>query len=83
MKLLLVCCVLLSQLNWLFAARILAVLPMPSRSHYAVCSGVLYALAERGHEVTVFSPYPPQQPVKNFKHLEIHTDVEETMSRYR
>lgn len=56
---------------------------MPSHSHYAVCSGVLYALAERGHEVTVFSPYPPQQPVKNFKHLEIHTDVEETMSKYR
>lgn len=40
------------------AARILAVMPMPARSHHIAFSAALKALADRGHDVTYFSGLP-------------------------
>lgn len=39
-------------------ARILAIEPIPAKSHWNFISGVLRALTSNGHHVTVFTPFP-------------------------
>lgn len=41
-----------------FSARILSVYHYPIKSHYSFASPLLIRLAERGHEVTVYTHYP-------------------------
>ncbi len=48
------------------ASRILAVLPFPSKSHYAVIDPVLMRLAELGHHVTVYNPYTKNRVIPNY-----------------
>uniref|UniRef100_A0A182QG12 UDP-glucuronosyltransferase n=1 Tax=Anopheles farauti TaxID=69004 RepID=A0A182QG12_9DIPT len=40
------------------AARILGILPSVGRSHYIIGAGLMKALLDAGHEVTIVSPYP-------------------------
>ena len=49
------------------AARILAVIPTPSRSHYIWNRALILALAKKGHQVTVLSPDAEKEPVPNLK----------------
>ncbi len=51
--------------------RILAVLPLPLKSHYAVIDPVLIKLAELGHHVTVYSPFPKYRVIPNYKDYDI------------
>ncbi|KAG8238542.1 UDP-glycosyltransferase [Ladona fulva] len=49
------------------AARILAVIPTPSRSHYIWNRSLILALAKRGHHLTILSPDKEKEPVPNLK----------------
>uniref|UniRef100_A0AAG5DJ33 UDP-glucuronosyltransferase n=1 Tax=Anopheles atroparvus TaxID=41427 RepID=A0AAG5DJ33_ANOAO len=40
------------------AARILGILPSVGRSHYIIGAGLMKALLDAGHDVTIVSPYP-------------------------
>lgn len=51
------------------ASRILFLFPSPSKSHLIVVQGLSTALAERGHDVTVVSPFPLSKPMKNYRDI--------------
>ncbi|XP_063220627.1 UDP-glycosyltransferase UGT5-like [Bacillus rossius redtenbacheri] len=57
------------------AARILGVFPFPGRSHVVIYSSLLRGLAARGHNVTVFSAYPLDQPVANYTAVKLALDL--------
>lgn len=52
-------------------ARVLAVLPVLSHSHYRAAEPLLRRLAARGHEVVVISRQPQQQPPANWTDIAI------------
>lgn len=54
-----------------FASRILFLFPTPSKSHVIVAHGLSTALAEKGHDVTVVSPFPLSKPVKNHREVKV------------
>lgn len=41
-------------------ARILAIFQMPTKSHYILGTTLAKGLADRGHEVTLMTPYKPK-----------------------
>lgn len=49
-----------------FSSNILVLLPSPSRSHLITAQALTKELALRGHEVTVVSPFPLENPPKNY-----------------
>lgn len=51
------------------ASRILFLFPSPSNSHLIVVQGLSTTLAERGHDVTVISPFPLTKPMKNYRDI--------------
>lgn len=53
------------------AYNILAVLPLPSRSHYTTVDNLLVALAEKGHHVTVYSPFPKSRVIPRYREINI------------
>ncbi|KAK9886103.1 hypothetical protein WA026_014892 [Henosepilachna vigintioctopunctata] len=60
--------------------KILAVFPMHSHSHYTLGFNLLEEMANRGHEISLISPYPLAKPLKNFRDISvasIKTAVEE------
>lgn len=65
-------CVILNLVLWTSyseAARILGVWPMPSLSHYSLGHKLLKELSIRGHNVTMISPYNPQENITNFTNI--------------
>jgi glucuronosyltransferase len=56
-----------------FAAgsRVLFLFPSPSESHLIVVKGLSTTLAERGHDVTVVSPFPLKKPMKNYRDIKV------------
>lgn len=52
-------------------ARILGIFPTSGRSHYILGSSLMKGLAEKGHDVTVISPYPEKDPPKNGSYVDI------------
>ncbi|XP_065219010.1 UDP-glycosyltransferase UGT5-like isoform X13 [Planococcus citri] len=63
--------VFLSQFNVSSSYKILAVLPFPSKSHYAIADPLLVRLAELGHNVTVYNPYPKIEKIPNYQEIDI------------
>ncbi|XP_075147408.1 uncharacterized protein LOC142221536 [Haematobia irritans] len=61
----------ISTLNVVAGYKYLAVLHTPSKSHFIVGSSLMRALAEKGHEVYVISPFPQKQPIKNYHDIPI------------
>lgn len=51
------------------SAKILVVQPLLAWSHYMQFEVLFETLATRGHDVTVYSPFPPKHNVTNFKHV--------------
>ncbi|CRK99007.1 CLUMA_CG011945, isoform A [Clunio marinus] len=66
------------------SSRILFVFPSPSKSHLIVVKGLSTTLAERGHDVTVVSPFPLDKPMKNYRdiNVEIPQDEMEKFNTY-
>lgn len=57
--------------------KILVALPSTFRSHYQFGSAISKALAAKGHDVTVISPFKQPNPLPNYKeiHLEFTQDA--------
>jgi len=50
---------------------------MPAKSHMTVHSALMKELARRGHQVTVFSPFPEKYPIENFTDIEFKLSYHE------
>lgn len=50
-------------------ARILGIFIVPSKSHHILGSKLLKSLAEKGHEVTMISPFPFKNKVTNYQDI--------------
>ncbi|XP_055904974.1 UDP-glycosyltransferase UGT5-like [Eupeodes corollae] len=62
----LIICAVLSAAN---AYKILGISPTMARSHFFVGNALYKGLAEKGHEVTVISPFPLKKPTKNYRDI--------------
>lgn len=63
---------ILCTANYSSASRILFLFPSPSKSHLIVVQGLSTTLAEqRGHDVTVVSPFPLDKPMKNYRDIKL------------
>lgn len=51
--------------------KILAIFPFPSASHYAMPDPLLLRLAEKGHQVTVYNPFPKSKKMSNYNEVDI------------
>jgi len=52
-------------------ARILAVFPFFAKSHVNVLSGLTKALAARGHELVVASPFTEKKPIPKYTEIDL------------
>lgn len=52
-------------------ARILALVPMPSRSHGILSERLLRELGSRGHHTTYIAATPPSSPIPNMEVIHI------------
>lgn len=66
-------CVLTLFLTTSFAycSRILGVFPYPSKSHHILGKCLLKALAKKGHQVTMMSPFPEEDLITNYRQIEL------------
>lgn len=71
-------CFIISMSGLSTSSRILFLFPSPSKSHLIVVKGLSTTLAERGHEVTVVSPFPLDKPMKNYRDIKV--EVPEDMT---
>jgi glucuronosyltransferase len=67
-----------SPLYGVHGARILGLFPIPSKSHFTVSSALVKELANRGHQVTVLSPFPEKSPTPNYTDIVIGRITRET-----
>jgi hypothetical protein len=58
-------------INGVQSAKILGVFPMSARSHYILGSSLMRELAERGHDVTVVSPFGEENPPKKGSYRDV------------
>jgi hypothetical protein len=58
-------------INASVGSRILFLFPTPSRSHMVIVHALSRALAEKGHDVTVVSPFPLNKAIKNHREIVI------------
>ncbi|KAG8318126.1 UDP-glucuronosyltransferase 1-1 [Homalodisca vitripennis] len=63
-------------------ARILAVFPLPSKSNSILQYAIFRLLAQRGHEVVVYSARPPPYSVANLTHIDLPTSLTELTSTW-
>ncbi|XP_017039770.1 UDP-glucosyltransferase 2 [Drosophila ficusphila] len=69
--------------GFLEGARILALFPIPSPSHYFYSLPYLKSLATLGHEITLVSPFPAKEAVDNIHNIyvpELFDNVEEVIN---
>jgi hypothetical protein len=57
--------------NGVHGARILGVFPVGAPSHYILGNSLLKGLAEKGHDVTMVSPFAEKNPPKNGSYRDI------------
>lgn len=62
-------------------ARILAVFSFPSPSHTSVMSALTKALAARGHQLVVASPFPQKNPIANYTDIDVMPSLTEIKKR--
>lgn len=53
------------------SSRILGVFPSPGYSQFILAERLMTELANRGHEVTVISPFLPKEQPKNYKNVTV------------
>ncbi|XP_037038181.1 UDP-glycosyltransferase UGT4-like isoform X2 [Bradysia coprophila] len=56
--------------------KILGIFHTCSKSHYIVGGALMKGLAEKGHDVTVITPFPHSEPIKNFHEVPV-TGIEQ------
>lgn len=52
-------------------AKILGVFPMPGHSHFFIGFRLMKELADRGHQVSMISPFPREKPIKGYTDISI------------
>lgn len=57
---------LIAQFTFIEGFKVLGILPFMSNSHFAIGESIVKTLHKAGHEVTVISPYPQKNVLKNF-----------------
>ncbi|XP_073825499.1 UDP-glucosyltransferase 2-like [Musca autumnalis] len=57
--------------NEISAYKYLGVIHTAAKSHFIVGSSLIKALAEKGHEVYVISPFPQKTPIKNYHDIPV------------
>lgn len=62
--------------------KILGIFHTTSRSHYIAGGALMKGLAERGHDVTVISPFPQKEPIKNFHDIPLVGMMKVVEGRY-
>uniref|UniRef100_A0A182QUR6 UDP-glycosyltransferases domain-containing protein n=1 Tax=Anopheles farauti TaxID=69004 RepID=A0A182QUR6_9DIPT len=63
------------------AYRILCIYPSSGRSHVIVGQALLKGLAERGHDVTMVSPFKLPKPVPNYREIVVQKEDLDHMTR--
>ncbi|XP_073981004.1 UDP-glycosyltransferase UGT4-like [Rhodnius prolixus] len=63
-------------------SNILALFPLPQYSHTSNFMPIFKALASRGHNVTVVSPFPQKTPVPNLNDIVIRNDWDHIVSYF-
>jgi glucuronosyltransferase len=66
-------------LTMIRCAKVLGVFPFPARSHLIVQKALMFELARRGHEVTVFSAFPESKVIPNYTDIELKTSIKGLM----
>lgn len=51
--------------------KILGIFHTHSKSHYIAGGALMKGLAEKGHDVTVISPFPQDKPLPNFQDVTV------------
>ncbi|CAH1402285.1 unnamed protein product [Nezara viridula] len=65
-----------SVVNYCHGYNILVMMPMPFYSHTKSYLPLFIELANRGHNVTMVSPFPLKKPVPNFNEVVIENSIE-------
>lgn len=63
-------------------AKILALVPMPARSHHNLFERLVIELAKKGHEVTYVSSFKQSKPVKNLREIILPDIHKELLSKH-
>jgi hypothetical protein len=61
--------ILLVTINLSHAFKVLAFLPFFAPSHNKIGTSIAKSLAESGHDVTVFSCFPQNEQIKNYRDI--------------
>lgn len=69
--------------NAVSAYKYLAVIHTAAKSHFIVGSSLMKALAQKGHEVYVISPYQQKQPIENYHEIPIPTMLKAMEGKWR
>lgn len=56
-------------LNGSLGAKILGVFPSPGYSQFILAERLMMELVNKGHEVTVISPFSPKEKVNNYNEI--------------
>jgi len=56
------------------SSNILAFLPSKARSHYGAFEPLLKELAEKGHNMTVLSPFSMKTPPPSYHHIQVEDE---------
>lgn len=59
--------------------KILGIFPHTGRSHFFVFEPLLKALVEKGHELTVISPFPQKEPLERYHDISLNVTSEATV----
>ena len=57
--------------NFVACYNILGLFPLPSKSHYIIFDSLMVALAERGHNVTVYNNFPKERSIPNYRDVSL------------
>ncbi|XP_022123896.2 UDP-glycosyltransferase UGT5 [Pieris rapae] len=76
MRLYILCFITLQFTYNVHTARILGLFPHPGKSHQMVFDPLMRKLAERGHEVTVATFFPLENPPKNYTEINLQSLAE-------
>lgn len=75
-KIFLITTTLTTLVNVGISYKILGLFPHTAKSHFEIFRPLVEALAEKGHDVTVVSPFPRKQPLKNFRDISLEGHID-------
>lgn len=62
---------ILLSLSYCGCSNILGLFPYPGRSHFVVADTLLMELSKRGHNVTVYTCYPKNYTIRNYRDIDM------------